>query len=447
MKSVIRWMLNVVFSPPRCNYDPDNTASAITTESGNVYIRRNHNFKTKQNMEIFGSLWYDQANERPSSCMIYLHSLGANQFEVINIVPLLCTEDFAVYSFDFPGCGMSEGDYIPLDGSGTDLVEYCVRSLREEFGIQQFALWGRSMGAAIALHSVSVLDTEFCCVVSDSSFSCTKDVMADQTKINGYPSFLIKLLMPVIKKEAQEGLHTNVDNPFPIHYIPFARVPLLIGHGSRDKFVSTWMAEEIFKKYGYDDKQLYFFNGNHNSARPSQWYQTAARFIYKHANINMRARPYELVYRTSSIHVGPVDQVVSEINEMKRLEHQLEHMHEDQGQNEQNEEEDREVNNREAIKAAPSKEEIILNDEKITIITNFKPIEMIENNQNKSTRKKVKVKKRKKHHHRKGHHSRHHHHHHNNEDEICFQHEEHAERKTSSEEDSGGYNDAEISSS
>lgn len=321
MKSVVRWMLRATFSPPRCTYKANDTISVITTNSV-IYSRTIFEFISPKGEKIMSSLWRDSTVENPSKCLIYLHSLGANQFEVINIIPTICTKDLCLVAFDFPGCGLSGGTILPLDGSGANLVKSCVDYLKSTFHFTEFAVWGRSMGAAVALHTVSVYTDIFKCIVADSSFACTEKILKDQGKANGFPSFLVKMLMPIIKKEAKEDLKTKVDVPFPIEFVPNAQIPLLQGHGNKDRFVPCDHAKLIFDNYGAIDKQLNFFEGKHNSPRPNSWYETVSRFLYRHLNIQERPRCYDYVYRVSKLHIGPVEQVLPDIIRVNEVLHQ-----------------------------------------------------------------------------------------------------------------------------
>lgn len=312
MKSVVRWMLRATFSPPRCTYKDENTLSVITVNS-QIYYRTIFEFNSPKGEKIVSSLWRDKSEENPSKCLIYLHSLGANQFEAVNIIPAVCTKELSVVSFDFPGCGLSGGTILPLDGSGPQLIKTLVDYLNNNFHYTEYAIWGRSMGAAVALHTVSVYPDMFKCIIADSSFACTEKILKDQGRANGFPSFLIKMLMPIIKKEAKEDLKTNVDVPFPIEYIPNAKIPLLQGHGNKDRFVPCEHAKMIFDSYGGLDKQLNFFEGRHNSPRPNSWYETVCRFLYRHLNINEKIRCYDYVYHASKLHVGLVEQVLPDV--------------------------------------------------------------------------------------------------------------------------------------
>lgn len=315
MDSIIQYLLDCTICPPRAEYDPDNTISVITTEGGDVYLREKVVFQSNE-LKLMGSLWRDKNSNNPKSCCIFLHSLGTNQFEVLNIIPFLVTPDLAVFAFDFPGCGMSEGSSTPLDGTGHFFVSSAVSHLKSNYGFTYFALWGRSMGAAIALHSVS-LSNDFCCVASDSAFECIDEILLDQAKANKIPSFLMKMAFPVFRRKAKRLMDMEIDCPFPIAYVSAASTPLLMGHGSKDTFVPPHHAEDIFLRYGCKNKQLYIFDAKHNSTRPYQWYQSVARFIYRHAKVDAKPRNYNYVYATSHLHVGSLDIVLEDIDNQR----------------------------------------------------------------------------------------------------------------------------------
>ena len=320
MRAVVSYLLECTICPPRATYDPEDTVSVITSDDGSVYERSNVEFKTEHNLVMRGSFWTKQdqskSNRKPHTCCFYLHSLGTNQFEALNIVPFLCTENLALFAFDFPGCGISDGDATPLDGSGCQIVLDAVNHISANYEIDTFAIWGRSMGAAIALHTVSVC-SYFSCVVSDSAFECTRKIVTDQAEVNHIPVCLINLAFPIFKREAFRRLKIDIDTPFPIEYVPSASTPLLLGHGNKDTFVLPSHARHLFASYGHKNKQLYLFQGKHNSARPRQWYESVARFIYRHCGIKDPVRSYNHVYASSHLHVGKLSFVLSEIESQR----------------------------------------------------------------------------------------------------------------------------------
>ncbi len=72
-------------------------------------------------------------------------------------------------SFDFSGCGQSEGDYISLGWFEKEDVSCVIKYLREnKKTIDKIGLWGRSMGAVTSI--MTIKSGEIDCVVADSAF-------------------------------------------------------------------------------------------------------------------------------------------------------------------------------------------------------------------------------------------------------------------------------------
>lgn len=309
MKSLIKWFFDVSLRPPRATYDLSNTICAIEGKYQDLYVRTDCEFDNGDNLMLHGSLWHDSRNNNPTSCIIYLHALGMNQFECVDIVPFLCTRDLAIFSFDFSGSGLSEGDTIPLIGRGCHDVLAASNFLKNKFQINTIGLWGRSMGAAIGLDTVSI-SNDFVCIVSDSAFASTEEIVTDQAKSNKIPPLFLKIVKPILKKEAKKIVGPTIDTNYPLKDVSYATTPLLMGHGKIDSFVPIEQARKLFAKYGCSDKQLYIFDAKHNSSRPCQWYETAARFIYKKLGIDQKPRMYESEYKSAKLHIGKLEDVV-----------------------------------------------------------------------------------------------------------------------------------------
>ena len=54
-------------------------------------------------------------------------------------------------SFDFSGCGNSEGLGISFGANEQHDITAVIDALTKKYGIERFVLWGRSMGAASAI--------------------------------------------------------------------------------------------------------------------------------------------------------------------------------------------------------------------------------------------------------------------------------------------------------
>lgn len=136
-----------------------------------------------------------------------------------------------MFSFDFAGCGLSEGEYISLGYYEKDDLETVINHLRESGKVSTIGLWGRSMGAVTALlHGHR--DPSIAGMVLDSPFSDLKDLAFElakkHTKIPGFVlSGAMKLVRSTIKKKAQFDIYDLT----PIKHVENCFIPALFGVG------------------------------------------------------------------------------------------------------------------------------------------------------------------------------------------------------------------------
>ena len=308
MKGVVKWMISNAICPPRCKYNLSNIITVITDENNNAYERKRIEI-ISNDVKLECSLW-TLSGYSSSKCLIYLHSAGMNQFEAINLVPYLVTSELSLFAFDFPGCGMSDGKFLPFDGSGPPHVKNCLEHLRSVEKIKKFCLWGRSMGAAIALQCVSYYTKDFFGVVADSPFCNLTELLKFVVKKNGCPKMFSNMAVKYLKKQTKKIYGVDIDYHFPMEDIKMAKAPLLIGHGKQDNFVPPRQSEKLFMKYGTLNKQLYIFDATHFKSRPYFWYEMAAKFIYRNSKINVKPRFYENVYGKSLLHIGEKEEIL-----------------------------------------------------------------------------------------------------------------------------------------
>ena len=87
----------------------------------------------------------------------------------------------SVFSFDFAGCGLSEGEYISLGWYERDDVDVVVDWLRKSDRVSSIGLWGRSMGAVTALMHAD-RDPSIAGLVLDSAFSSLRTLAEELAK-------------------------------------------------------------------------------------------------------------------------------------------------------------------------------------------------------------------------------------------------------------------------
>ena len=67
-----------------------------------------------------------ETKQKKVPCVIYLHGNSSGRPEALPIVDLLLPLGISVLTFDFAGCGMSEGEYISLGWHERDDLEIVI---------------------------------------------------------------------------------------------------------------------------------------------------------------------------------------------------------------------------------------------------------------------------------------------------------------------------------
>lgn len=85
-------------------------------------------------------------------------------------------------SFDFSGCGNSDGDHISFGCKEKHDVECVIQELMIKFGMERFVLWGRSMGAVACIKYAEMmaslyLPVDVVAIVLDSPFKSLKQLI------------------------------------------------------------------------------------------------------------------------------------------------------------------------------------------------------------------------------------------------------------------------------
>jgi len=192
--------------------------------------------------------------------LVFCHGNAGNISHRLENIMLLLEKNFQVFIFDYRGYGKSAGkpseEGLYLDG----LAAYDYLVQEEQFSPKQVILFGRSLGAAVAVE-VS-LKREIRSLIIEGAFLSTKEMAKTM--------LLFSLLSPVL----------------PAHYnnlrkIAHVDVPKLIIHGEADEIIPFYMGKELFEasnapKYFYPLK-----GARHNDTYVvggEEYFQTLAAF-------------------------------------------------------------------------------------------------------------------------------------------------------------------------
>jgi pimeloyl-ACP methyl ester carboxylesterase len=211
-----------------------------------------------------------------------MHANASCRLDAVEILPLVLGMGISLFSFDFAGCGLSEGEYISLGYHEKDDCATVIEFLRASGRVSTIALWGRSMGSVTALlHGKS--DPSIAAMVLDGPFASLERLareLIDGAQIKHKPAMVVnavfKMYRKTIKKRT-EGM--DICKLKPVDAVETCFIPALFVVANDDEFVRPHHAEEIHDRYA-GDKNLVRVDGHHNSGRPKYFLDSAGIFLY-----------------------------------------------------------------------------------------------------------------------------------------------------------------------
>ncbi|KAJ4823944.1 hypothetical protein Tsubulata_016423 [Turnera subulata] len=193
---------------------------------------------------------------------------------------VLLPSNITVFTLDFSGSGLSDGDYVSLGWHERDDLKVVVSHLRRNKQISRIGLWGRSMGAVTSL-LYGAEDPSIAGLVMDSAFANLFDLMmelVDVYKIR-LPKFTVKMALQYMRRVIQKKAKFDIMDLDCLKVAPKTFIPALFGHANEDKFIQSHHSDLIFNSYA-GDKNMIKFDGDHNSSRPQFFYDSVSIFFF-----------------------------------------------------------------------------------------------------------------------------------------------------------------------
>ena len=254
------------------------------------YKRTDFEIINKRFQKIMCSFWEPFDEERESSllpCVIYLHGNSSSRCEAYQEISYLLIKNMTVFSFDFCGCGQSEGDYISLGYYEKEDVHCIVEYLLKSKKVSKIGLWGRSMGAVTAIMYSKEHPELIDAIVLDSGFYSLKILIDELIKAKiRLPKFVFDKLLKMVKETIKEKANFDLDEIEPHIYAKNCSVPAFFCHGKDDDFVLPHHSQDLFNVYKGKDKYLEIIKGGHNSIRPRKLIIKICNFLKKHLKGN-----------------------------------------------------------------------------------------------------------------------------------------------------------------
>ena len=196
--------------PPRAEYEIQELGPA-RFEYGKVpFVRQDGTITNPRGHTLVTSFWRRADLAEPAPCVVYTHGNASCRAEALQILGPVLASGASVFSFDFSGCGLSQGDYISLGWHEKDDLQTALTYLRGTGLVGAIMLWGRSMGASSAVLQAS-RDPSLAGLVLDSPFASLEQVALELVThapetVPGAPNvppFLVKTALAVVARSVK----------------------------------------------------------------------------------------------------------------------------------------------------------------------------------------------------------------------------------------------------
>ena len=274
-----------IIRPPRDDYDEDNLGHPVFMFKGKTFLRKDYDLISSEGYIMKCSFFEPDEMYRPSQIMpvvLYLHGNSSSRLEGIGMLKELLKRDINLFVVDFPGCGLSEGEYISLGYHESHDVKILVDFIEKLPGVGYIGLWGRSMGAATTM-IYSHTDDRIKAIVMDSPFAdfslLAKELVLKQIKL---PNFLVEGALKIIKMTVKKKNGLDIEKLKPIESAPLTTQPAIFIHANSDELIDNKHSEMLIKEYKGKDVVLRRCDGKHNTRRPAKLIREVGEFFYKH---------------------------------------------------------------------------------------------------------------------------------------------------------------------
>jgi alpha-beta hydrolase superfamily lysophospholipase len=196
--------------------------------------------------------WWWPAEDPKAPAVLYLHGVRWNLTGQLFRIQQLHDFGFSVLAIDYRGFGKSDGD-LPSEETVYEDAHVAWQALiqRQPDPKRRF-IYGHSLGGAIAIDLASQLDRSGAPqargLIVESSFT----TLADIAKSFSYPWLPLQLILSqkfdAIDKIAQVGM------------------PVLVVHGTDDRYVPSRFSEQLFEAAPGRKKLLLIEGGTHNNS-------------------------------------------------------------------------------------------------------------------------------------------------------------------------------------
>ena len=273
----------IIIRPERLIYELKDLGPSEFSFIGRKYTRKDYNLISSEGYLMKCSFFEPEISFRPKKIMpviIYLHGNSSSRLEGIGMLREILKRDINLFVFDFPGCGLSEGEFISLGYHESRDVKIIVDFIEKIPGVGAIGLWGRSMGAATTM-IYAHKDERIKAIVMDSPFAdfniLARESVLKEIKL---PNFLIQGALKIVRMTIKKKNDLDIEKLKPIDSAPKTFQPAIFIHANNDELINSHHSTMLFNAYAGKNKEFKKVVGNHNSKRPNFTIKKVMEFFY-----------------------------------------------------------------------------------------------------------------------------------------------------------------------
>ncbi|KAL6838270.1 hypothetical protein ACP4OV_031942 [Aristida adscensionis] len=280
-------LVNFIIRPPRADYSPnDDLLEQEFMLKGRWFQRKDLEVINGQGKKLQCSHYMPVVIPEGANlpCVIYCHGNSGCRADASEAAIILLPSNITVFTLDFSGSGLSEGQHVTLGWNEKEDLKAVVNHLRTDGNVSCIGLWGRSMGAVTSL-MYGAEDPSIAGMVLDSPFSNLVDLMMELVDTYKYPlpKFTVKLAIQHMRKIVKRKASFDIMDLDTIQVAKRCFVPALFGHATEDDFILPHHSDKIYESY-VGDKNIIKFDGDHNSPRPQFYFDSITIFFHNVLN-------------------------------------------------------------------------------------------------------------------------------------------------------------------
>ncbi|KAL5218935.1 hypothetical protein ABZP36_019619 [Zizania latifolia] len=280
-------LVNFIIRPPRADYSPnDDLLEQGFMLKGRWFQRKDLEVVNGQGKKLQCSHYMPVVIPEGQAlpCVIYCHGNSGCRADASEAAIILLPSNITVFTLDFSGSGLSEGEHVTLGWNEREDLKAVVNYLRTDGNISCIGLWGRSMGAVTSL-MYGAEDPSIAGMVLDSPFSNLVDLMMELVDTYKYPlpKFTVKLAIQHMRRVVKRKANFDIMDLDTIQVAKRCFVPALFGHATDDDFILPHHSDKIYESY-VGDKNIIKFDGDHNSPRPQFYFDSITIFFHNVLN-------------------------------------------------------------------------------------------------------------------------------------------------------------------